>query len=128
MVDGSVTSLDQSDLFAFDVTADQLQSVASGKVWIRVVIAGTDESFQPAMPLVHGAERIHPPTDLVQDDAYQVTALFELIGPGSYLLEIGATATGAYQIELSVAGDINADGRVDGFDSQTPAERTCRRL
>ena len=114
----TIPSVGAADLFALDVTEEQLQSVVSGKLWIRVQLAGTDDSFRPTVPLIHGAERIYPPTDLIQDDAHQVTALFEVTDPGSYLLEIGAAVAGDYQVELRTAGDVNADGRVDGFDSK----------
>ncbi len=36
---------------------------------------------------------------------------------GAYVLEVSGASSGAYQLRLFVAGDVNADGRVDGVDA-----------
>ena len=61
-------------------------------------------------------------------DGYSPTNV-EMIGNGSlstfvmdkaglHLLSIDSDTTGSYQLELSIVGDVNADGKVDGIDSQ----------
>ena len=102
--------------FAFDVSESQLQTLASGRLWVRVSISGVDEGFRPAIPLVYGATRIIPPTGFEQPDQGQAVAIYEITGPGAYLLSVEATQPGDFEVQLDVAGDLNADARVDGFD------------
>ena len=46
-------------------------------------------------------------------------ALFALDREGLYLLEVtGGGTAGAYSLRLFVAGDVNADGNVDGLDGE----------
>src|SRR5262249_51897232 len=57
-------------------------------------------------------------------DGDRTVALFEVARAGTYLLEVrGATADdhGGYLLHIDVAGDVNADGKVDGQDSQALA-------
>ncbi|MCY2990701.1 MAG: Ig-like domain-containing protein, partial [Planctomycetota bacterium] len=114
----SLASSAAGDLYAFDVTQEQLDSVAGGELWVRIHVLGTTDGFRPAMPAVEGAVRVHPAGALADPNAREVFAIFKISSPGSYLVRIAAAQPGDYELEVGVAGDINADGRVDGFDSQ----------
>ena len=107
-----------SHLFAFDVHAAQLQTLADGRLWVRVAVSGTTEGFRPAVPMVYGATRIIPPRGFEQPDHGQTTAIYEIAEPGAYLLSVTAAEPGDFEIQVDAAGDINADGRVNGFDVQ----------
>src|SRR5205823_999063 len=87
----------------------------AGGVILRVVVERNVSLFTPATPVVYG---LQPLSRYVDGD--RTVALFRADRAGTYLLELrGATASdrGAYRLRLDVAGDVNADGAVNGADS-----------
>ncbi len=104
-----------TDRFAFRFDQAELNSTATGSVILRVVVEGTAGSYVPGIPTIAG---LTPRS--VEVVGNQVVALFAIDQPGLYVVALtGATPTavGAYTLNLSVAGDLNGDGNVDGNDS-----------
>ena len=104
-----------TDLFSFRLDQAELNSTATGSVLLRVVVQGTDGTFIPATPTIAGLQPL-----LVTKRGTIVVALFQIDKPGLYVVSAaGATAAtaGKYSINVTVAGDINGDGNVDGNDS-----------
>ena len=104
-----------TDLFSFRLDQAELNSTATGSVLLRVVVQGIDGTFVPATPTIAGLQPL-----LVTKRGKIVVALFQIDKPGLYVVSAaGATASiaGKYSINVTVAGDINGDGNVDGNDS-----------
>ncbi len=104
-----------TDLFSFRLDQAELNSTATGSVLLRVLVQGTDGTFVPATPTIAGLQPLS-----VNTRGTIVVALFEIDEPGLYVVSVaGATAstTGKYALNLTVAGDLNGDGNVDGNDS-----------
>jgi RHS repeat-associated protein len=104
-----------TDLLAFRFDQSELSSSATGTVLLRVQVQGTDGTFVPATPTIAGLQ----PRE-VNARGNLVVALFAIDKPGLYVVAVsGATSTtaGSYALNLTVAGDLNGDGNVDGNDS-----------
>ncbi len=103
------------DLFSFRLSQAELNSTATGSVLLRVLVQGTDGSFVPAAPSIAGLQPLS-----VNTRGTVVVALFQIDEPGLYVISVaGATAStsGKYALNVTVAGDLNGDGNVDGNDS-----------
>src|SRR5262249_32492448 len=102
-----------TDYYAFDFTADELAGTSSGRVLLRVVVTGSG-GFVPAAAAVFGLQPVS-----VRSNGGQVVALFSVERDGLYRLHVrGAGGSGAsYALQLGIAGDLDADGFVDGRDS-----------
>ncbi len=104
-----------TDLFAFRLDQNELNSTATGSVLLRVLVQGTDGVFVPAVPTIAGLTPLS-----VNAQGEQVVALFAINRPGLYVVGVSgatSTTTGNYTVNLTVAGDLNGDGNVDGNDS-----------
>jgi hypothetical protein len=103
-----------TDQLTFVVQSD-LRDTASGSIYLDVVVTANGSSFNPAVPVLPGAT-------LLASKVGNGTAfgLYKIDHAGLELLKIsgadGQTA-GAYQVSLSIAGDVNHDGKVDGTDA-----------
>ncbi len=103
-----------TDLLAFEFDQAELSSTATGWVLLRVQVVGSD-GLVPGTPAIAG---LTPSS--VNTRGTTVVALFPIDQPGLYVVAVsGATAatTGNYALNLTVAGDLNGDGNVDGNDS-----------
>jgi RHS repeat-associated protein len=104
-----------NDLLSFRFDQNELNSLATGTVLLRVVVQGTDGIFVPGVPTIAGLQPLS-----VTARGGIVVAIFAINRPGLYVVAIaGATPqmTGNYAVNLTVAGDISGDGKVDGNDS-----------
>lgn len=104
-----------ADLFSFRLDQAELNSTATGSVLLRVLVQGTSGGLVPATPTIAGLTPLS-----VNTRGTIVVALFLIDQPGLYVVSVsGATAamTGQYSLNVTVAGDINGDGNVDGNDS-----------
>ncbi len=80
-----------------------------------MIVDGTDGKLVPGIPTIAG---LTPRS--VQTQGTRVVALFAIDQPGLYVVGISgasATSAGKYSVNLTVAGDLNGDGNVDGNDS-----------
>jgi large repetitive protein len=106
----------QSQRYTFSLRDSEIQSTATDFVLIGVDVSAVSGSgLLPGLPGIAG---LTPLVSRVSGtDAY---GLFAIEKSGLNLLEIsGASGSaGGYRIDLSVAGDLNRDGLVDGLDSQ----------
>ncbi len=103
-----------TDRLAFEFDRAELSSTATGSVLLRVQVVGSD-GLVPGTPAIAG---LTPSS--VNTRGTTVVALFPIDQPGLYVVAVsGATAatTGNYALNLTVAGDLNGDGNVDGNDS-----------
>jgi Bacterial Ig domain/Dockerin type I domain len=92
--------------YTFSLRDSEIQSTATDFVLVGVDVSGG------ALPGIQG---LSPLVSRVSGtDAY---GLFAVERGGLSLLEVSGAA-GGYRIDLSVAGDLNRDGLVDGLDSQ----------
>jgi YD repeat-containing protein len=107
-----------SDNYAFSVRSSEINSTASGEVLLRVAVTDNGAGLQPAVPQIAG---LMPLSTFVAAD--HAEALFAVSQEGLYRVSVtGANgSTGAYHLNLFVAGDLNGDGKVDGVDSQIMA-------
>src|SRR5262249_20534547 len=106
----------QSNYFAFSISQSEISSTAAHSVFLRVVVRRDASLFVAGTPSILGLDPLSRSISL-----NGAVALYAVDQPGTYLLQVaGATSTdhGSYQLSLDVAGDINADGTVDGLDSQ----------
>lgn len=103
------------DYLAFRFDQDELDSTATGTVLLRVLLQSTDGVFIPATPMIAGLQPLS-----VDVQGTQVVAIFAINRAGLYVVGIaGATAStaGNYAVNLTIAGDLDGDGNVDGNDS-----------
>ncbi len=103
--------------YTFSITASELTSTAANKVLVRATARPTAGSaLRLAAPNVTGAQLVSSGTS-----SNQVTSLFEIDRATLYQLQVAgedALASGDYQLELTIAGDLNRDAVVDGLDTQ----------
>jgi len=104
-----------TDSFAFLLTASEVASTSTGSVLVGVDIeAAAGSAVQPAVPAIAGL------TPLVQHTGPgSAFDLFAISRAGLELLQFaGADAgtTGAYTLQVFIAGDANQDGDVNGED------------
>ncbi len=104
---------------AFSVRASEINSTATGEVLIRVSVRATSGTLQPQVPQIPG---LTPRSTFVGGD--RADALFAIPREGLYHIVLsGAPGTsGNYAVEINVAGDLNADGFIDGLDSTIMAD------
>ena len=101
--------------FAFLLTASEVASTSTGTVLVGVEVdAASGSSVQPAVPAIAGL------TPLVQrTTSASAFGLFAVSRAGLELLEVtgaNAATTGAYSLQIFIAGDANQDGDVNGLD------------
>ncbi len=104
-----------TDSYAFLLTAAEIDSTATGTVLVSVwVSAAPGSSLQPAVPEIAGVSPL-----LQRTGAGTSFGLFALDRAGLEWLEIAAASggtSGAYSLQIMIAGDANQDGAVDGAD------------
>ncbi len=112
---GTIAAGGEQD-YALSLSDAEVRSTNSGTVILSVDIARQASQFIAATPNIPG---LIPLTRYVDND--RTVALFEATHGGTYLIRVqGATPAdqGAYTLGVSVAGDVNGDGLVNGVDSQ----------
>ncbi|MFO7899372.1 MAG: Ig-like domain-containing protein, partial [Planctomycetota bacterium] len=104
-----------TDRYAFSLQTDELAGMSSGRVLMRVAVEATGPGLEPGGPTVAGLTAVS--TELAADRA---VGLFLIDRAGLYVVSVvgaDASAAGAYELSVGVAGDVNTDGLVDGTDS-----------
>ncbi len=104
-----------ANLFSFRLDQAELDSTATGSILLRVLVQGSSGGLVPATPTIAGLEPLS-----VNTQGATVVALFPISQPGLYVVSVTggtATMTGQYSLNVTVAGDLNGDGNVDGNDS-----------
>ena len=105
----------QTDRFVISLTDFEGLTPQAGRVTLGVLVRATGV-FNPGAPILRGAVAGQSITV-----AGQSAALFTVSRGGSYVVEVAgvdAVTAGSYNVEIYVAGDVNADGRVDGVDEE----------
>ena len=92
-----------SDLYSFSLRDSELDSTATGIVLLGIDVNGT------ATPSIPGL------TPIVSQSGF---GLFAVSREGLSLIEVNGTVAAPYSLQLSISGDVNRDGLVDGVDSQ----------
>ena len=92
-----------TDLYSFSLRDSELDSTATGIVLLEIDVNGT------ATPSIPGL------TPIVSQSGF---GLFAVSREGLSLIEVNGAAAAPYSLQLSIAGDVNRDGLVDGVDSQ----------
>jgi len=108
----------QTDRFVFSLRQSEIQSTPRDEVFVRVIVTRTSGNLAPAVPELLGfAPRA------THADADHAEALFALDREGLYQIVVHGTpgTAGDYTLQVQIAGDINADGIVDGLDSAAMA-------
>ncbi|NJO93193.1 MAG: tandem-95 repeat protein [Hydrococcus sp. RM1_1_31] len=95
-----------SDRYSFSIRDSELRSTATGFVLLAVEVEGIGN-----LPIIQGLTPVASQT--ATESAF---ALFAIQKEGLNLLILDGN--GNYSLRLSVAGDLNRDGLVDGVDSQ----------
>ncbi|MCC3532028.1 MAG: Ig-like domain-containing protein, partial [Microcoleus sp. PH2017_22_RUC_O_B] len=103
--------------YTFSITNSELNSTASDTVLVGISVESKDGSqLLPELPEVGGLTPI-----LTSSDTNSTYSLFAIKRSGLNLLNLSgasSSTSGAYSLQLNVAGDINGDGRVDATDRQ----------
>ena len=102
--------------FAFLLTPSEVASTTSGTVLVGIEVdSAAGSSMQPAVPAIAGL------TPLVQHlSADSAFGLFAVSRASLELLQVSganAVTTGAYTLQVFIAGDANQDGAVNGLDA-----------
>ena len=105
----------------FSLRESELRSTANGTVFLSIeVFADPGSLLEPTIPVIVGL------TPLVAHVGVgNAFAMFAIDRSGLQLLEIvgaDSTTSGNYSLRLSIAGDVNSDGVVDGTDAQAVAD------
>jgi YD repeat-containing protein len=114
---GGALAAGGTDRYAFSLQPSEIRSTASEALYLGISVqAAAGSALQPAIPSIAGL------TPLVSRVSTQgAFALYAISRDGLELLELsganGATS-GGYTLHLFVAGDVNGDGKVDGYDGQ----------
>src|SRR5262249_49315111 len=104
-----------SERHAFSVRASEVTGTTAGdEVLVRVSVRTTGGSLRPLVPQIPGLAPRSSFSETGNSDA-----LFAVPREGLYHVVVAAAAgtSGTYEMQLSIAGDLNADGLVDGLDS-----------
>jgi YD repeat-containing protein len=105
-----------TDIYTFSIRDTEVAAAPSGHLIIRVSLQ-TDAGI--AAPAIDGLTPIS-----TQTSSDMTVVLFAIDTAGLYQLRITGTtgaATGAYTLAVSIAGDVNLSGIVDGADSALAA-------
>ncbi len=105
----------EADRYGFALTAGELASTVTESVLLRVVLEAFGDGPQAAPPEIAGLAPLSNLNGANRQDtlfALPRAGMFELLVRGS-----DVTSAGDYELHLSIAGDVNLDGRVDGLDS-----------
>ena len=109
-----------TDRYLLILQPAELQSTPNGTVYLAVLVEPTvGSTFQPGTLAIDGLQPV-----LTQTTAAGSYAIFAVSTSGLQEIEVSganATTAGAYTLQVSVLGDVNADGNVDGVDAQTLA-------
>jgi hypothetical protein len=99
-------------LYAFSVRASEIAATNGGQLILRVAVTGS-AGLDAATPVIPGFTPLS-----VQRTGDRVVALYAFDREGLYQLRLSGAngSAGHYAVELSVAGDVNLDGMVDGAD------------
>ncbi len=109
----------QTERYAFTIRDSELASTASHTVLLGIEIRATGGGLTTALPMIDGLTPVA--SQVSAETAY---ALFAIDTAGLKLLSVRGTdetTTGDFEIRLFIAGDVNADGVVDGIDGQSQA-------
>ncbi|MEM9272984.1 MAG: CARDB domain-containing protein, partial [Cyanobacteria bacterium P01_F01_bin.143] len=101
-----------SDFYSLGFRDSEINSTATGFVLLGVDVDGNTE-----LPTIEG---LTPVTSQTNTDTNSSFALFTIEQAGLNLLSIRPLDDNAspYDLRLTIAGDVNGDGAVDGLDSQ----------
>ena len=107
----------QANQYTFSIASSELNSTDSDTVLVGISVESKDGSQGlPELPEVGGLTPI-----LTSSDTNSTYSLFSINRSGLNPLNLKGTSSstsGAYSLQLNVAGDINSDGRVDTTDRQ----------
>ncbi len=101
-----VMNAGQADLYTFSVRASEIAGAVGGQFILRVALTGANIEA----PEVPGLTPLS-----VERYGDTVVALYGFTQEGLYQLRL--SGDGAYALSLSIAGDLNLDGGVNGADS-----------
>jgi len=103
--------------YTFSIASSELNSTDSDTVVVGISVESKDGSQGlPELPEVDGLTPI-----LTSSNTNSTYSLFSINRSGLNLLNLNgasSSSSGAYSLQLNVAGDINSDGRVDTTDRQ----------
>ncbi|NLS91835.1 MAG: hypothetical protein GXX96_06600, partial [Planctomycetaceae bacterium] len=104
------------DRYTVSLRSGEVASTSTGRLLLRVAVTADPGGLHPAAPTIAGLDPV-----ATHVGSHQAVSLF-VIDRGQLLTMVVAgtdhTTSGAYQLDVSIAGDVNADGLVDGLDSQ----------
>ncbi|MEG4288374.1 Ig-like domain-containing protein [Microcoleus sp. C2C3] len=107
----------KANQYTFSIASSELNSTDSDTVVVGISVESKDGSQGlPQLPEVDGLTPI-----LTSSDTNSTYSLFSINRSGLNLLNLNgasSSTSGAYSLQLNVAGDINSDGRVDATDRQ----------
>ncbi|HND51734.1 MAG TPA: putative Ig domain-containing protein, partial [Pirellulaceae bacterium] len=109
--DRAGTAAANAQSYTLRVSAEDLQAAPSGRLIAAARLTTSGVGPTPAAQLP-GALRLG-----ATSRAGSSVAFFEIDAAGLYQLDVPAQ-TGAYTLRLTIAGDLNRDGAVDGADAQ----------
>jgi YD repeat-containing protein len=100
-------------VYAFSLRDSEIQSTAGEGVLVRVEVDALGAGLNSAVPSIAGLEPLATETT-----GSQVVAIYSLAQENLYQLAVEGEGAGAYKLAVSIAGDVNLDGYVDGVDGE----------
>ena len=101
--------------YSFAIRATEPQSTATGSVLVKATLSAPPGSLlDPELPAIPGLVPLS-----AWADTAAATAVFAVDRGGLYVLELTGGdqgGAGVYEVALSIAGDVDFDGFVDGAD------------
>lgn len=101
-----------TDRYSFSLRPGELQSTATDVVLLGIEV-DSNSALLPAIPIIDGLTPLA--TSL---DGDRASGLFAVSKSGLNLIELSGTNNGTYSLQLTIAGDLNLDGLVDGSDGE----------
>jgi hypothetical protein len=111
--------------YTFSLRDTEIASTVTGELFVRIVVE-TDGTLAPAAPEIIGLSPL-----ATEVDQNLAQSLYVVENQGLYVVGFAGadpSTSGTYEFKVSIAGDINADGLIDGLDSQllSAAQGTVR--
>ncbi len=99
--------------YAFVIRDSELASTPEGRVYLSVSLKATSGNLVPEPAVIPGLTPV-----LSRTVGNRSFALYMVSSPGLSTLQVRGAGAGAYELEMTIVGDVNRDGHVDGIDAQ----------
>ncbi|MCA9184291.1 MAG: Ig-like domain-containing protein, partial [Planctomycetales bacterium] len=102
------------DRYIFSIRQSEIDATTSRMLTVRVAVTGSN-GLLPAVPEITGLQALS-----VERSGNTIVALYAVEQEGQYFVTVTGEgdSSGNFDLSLTIAGDLNTDGLVDGQDSE----------